>query len=142
MIGKGGGGRGPLAALRRPAKSLSFKTLAAKTLSSKTPAAEAARARGPCHHSGRVIKRPAPRSAIWRMQLRTSTEELAAKVPLGKRHRRPGERRDPNRVAPSIRHRRQRLANWRRWLWIPAFAGTTSGFVVTGFDNSDTFQKL
>jgi len=34
------------------------------------------------------------------MQLRTSTEELAAKVPLGKRHRFPGERRDPYRVMP------------------------------------------
>src|SRR2546430_16850502 len=41
-------------------------------------------------------------------------------------HRRPGERRDPYAAAHRIEDAVVTFCNnWHRWLWVPAFAGTT-----------------
>src|SRR5258708_36257924 len=56
----------------------------------------------------------------------------SSRLPRGRRReqhspRRPGERRDPNAEAVVVKDAVQRLSrnNPRRWLWVPACAGTT-----------------
>src|SRR6185312_9773947 len=75
-------------------------------------------------------------AAYW---VARSSRAMTAEFVAGARNqpRRPGERRDPYRVislvgavAETFRH------HARRWLWVPAFAGTTRGETVPGHNFS------
>src|SRR5258705_3148809 len=65
-----------------------------------------------------------PWEVCW---LRQRQSDWEAKVNISV-VRRPCERRDPYRVAPSAQAETANTScnNGRRWLWVPAFAGTTA----------------
>ena len=108
------------------AKTASAKTLSAKTLSSKTLSAAAGRVLGPCHQT--------TRAAMRHMADAGSNPHRGAGCEIAARKTPSSSRRTPGPIprCPLNRTPAAETANQRRWLWVPAFAGTTSWFSNVG----------